>query len=232
MINWEATVAHFVEATRGQEALHYGSPVVLLTKLWYWISTLSVGLSPLTVVSGATCIITVVHRGGSRSLMEDTFRDRISVAMENGTLFALVLAGTILLTLLAFSLQINEDQRYVLSLIPMVAVLLSWSLSVLRQKILTAVFLCTLAASSVAVYSYSFGLYDPDDADNPWNWQLQLDPDDAMLLTTAVRASCPPENANQTNLFVVDYANLNGHSANFYAEKTPTRRPIAVTMMS
>ena len=220
VINWEATVAHFIEATRGPEALHYGSPVVLLPKLWYWISTLGVGLSPITIISAATCIVTVVSIVVAVvRLWKAPVRDRIFVAMENGTLFALVLAATILLTLLAFSLQINEDQRYVLSLIPMVAVLLSWSLSVLRQKILTAVFLCTLAASSVAVYSYSFGLYDPDDADNPWNWQLQLDPDDAMLLTTAVRASCPPENANQTNLFVVDYANLNGHSANFYAEK-------------
>ena len=187
VINWEATVAHFIEATRGPEALHYGSPVVLLPKLWYWISTLGVGLSPITIISAATCIVTVVSIVVAVvRLWKAPVRDRIFVAMENGTLFALVLAATILLTLLAFSLQINEDQRYVLSLIPMVAVLLSWSLSVLRQKILTAVFLCTLAASSVAVYSYSFGLYDPDDADNPWNWQLQLDPDDAMLLTTAV----------------------------------------------
>jgi hypothetical protein len=39
------------------------------------------------------------------------------------------------------------------------------------------------------------------------------------VLTTAVRTTCPPENANRTNLFVVDYIRLNLNSANFYSEK-------------
>jgi hypothetical protein len=220
VVNWDATVAHFIEATTGKEALFYGSPVVLSTKLRYWISSLGVALSPITVISGAICIVIIVGIVVAVvRLWKVPVRDLIFVAVENGTLFVLVLAATILLTLLTFSFQINEDTRYVLSLIPMIAILLSWSLSVLRQKILTAAFLCTLAASTVAVNSFSFGLNVPNVADMPWNWQLRLDRNDAVLLSTAVRATCPPENANHTNLFIVNYISLNDHTANFYAEK-------------
>jgi 4-amino-4-deoxy-L-arabinose transferase-like glycosyltransferase len=220
VINWEATVAHFIEATTGKEALFYGSPAVLSTKLRYWILTLGVALSPITVIPAAICTVIMVGIGVAVvRLWKVPVRDLIFVAIENGTIFALVLAATILLTVLTFSLQINEDQRYVLSLIPMIAILLSWSLSVLRQKMLTAVFLCALAASTVVVNSFSFGLNVPNVADMPWNWQLHFDRNDAVLLSTAVRASCPPENANRTNLFIVNYIRLNEHSANFYAEK-------------
>ena len=220
VINWEATVAHFIEATTGKEALSYGSPVALSMKLRYWISTLGAALSAVTVISAAICIVIMLGIVVAVvRLWKVPLGDLISVAIENGTLFALVLTATILLTLLTFSFQINEDTRYVLSLIPMIAILLSWSLSVLRQKILTAAFLCALAASTVAVNSFSFGLNVPNVADMPWNWQLHLDRNDTVLLSTAVRASCPPENANHTSLFIVNYIRLNDHSANFYAEK-------------
>jgi hypothetical protein len=220
VINWEATVAHLVQATTGKVALFYGSPVVLSTKLGYWLSTLGRAWSPIIVIFAATCIIiTTGIMVAVVRLWKLSVRNMIFVAIENGTLFALVLAATILLTLLTFSLQINEDPRYVLSLIPMLAVLLSWSLSVLRQKKLTMGFLCALAASGVAVNSFSFGLYGPNVVEMPWNWQLHLDRNDAMLLTTAVRASCPPENANHNNLFIANYINFNGHAATFYSEK-------------
>ena len=220
IINWEPTVAHFVEATIGSEALHYGSPVVLSAKLAYWISTLGQALSPITLLSGAICFVIIIGIVMALiRLSSAPVRDWIFVAIEDGTLFALVLAATIILTLLTFSLQINEDKRYALPLIPMVAVLLSWSLSVFGRKILTAVLLYALTVSSVAVNYYALGLFDQDLATMSWNWRLQLDQTDATLLETAVRASCPPQNENETNLFIVDYVNLNGHSANFYAEK-------------
>ena len=128
VINWEATVAHFIEATTGKEALSYGSPVALSMKLRYWISTLGAALSAVTVISAAICIVIMLGIVVAVvRLWKVPLGDLISVAIENGTLFALVLTATILLTLLTFSFQINEDTRYVLSLIPMIAILLSWS---------------------------------------------------------------------------------------------------------
>ena len=220
VINWEDTVAHFIEATIGKAALYYGSPVVLPTKLRYWISVLSAALSPITVLSAAVCIAIVLGIVVAVvRLWKVPVHDLINVAIENGTLFALVIAATILLTLLTFSLQINEDGRFVLPLIPMIAILLSWSLSVLRQKILTALFVCALAASTVFVNSSTFGMDILNLTKIPEYWQAQFDRNDASVLTTAVRTTCPPENANRTNLFLVDYIRLNLNSANFYSEK-------------
>jgi 4-amino-4-deoxy-L-arabinose transferase-like glycosyltransferase len=220
VINWEATAAHFIEATTGKVALHYGAPVELPTKLKHWISILGLALSPITAISAAISIVIVVGiMVAVLRLWKVPVHDLMAVAIENGTLFALTLAATILLILLAFSLQVNEDGRYVLPLIPMIAILLSWSLSVLRRKVLTAVFLCALAASTVFVNSSSFGMDIANFTNMPRHWQAQFDRKDALVLTTAVRTTCPPENANRINLFIVDYIRLNAHSANFYTEK-------------
>jgi hypothetical protein len=220
VINWEPTVAHFIEATTGKVALYYGSPVVLPTKLRYWISVLGVALSPITLLSAAVSIAIVLGIVVAVvRLWKVPLHDLITVAIKNGTLFALILAATIVLTLLTFSLQINEDGRYVLPLIPMIAILLSWSLSVLRQMILTVAFLCALATSTLFVNASTFGMDILNLTNMPRNWQVQIDRDDASVLTTAVRTTCPPENANRTNLFIVDYIRLNQNSANFYSEK-------------
>jgi hypothetical protein len=219
-VNWGATVGHFLEATSSDIALYYGSPVLIGTKLKFWTKTLSLALSPFSIVSMciAATILLAIGTAAAR-LREMPFRRWAEFSVQSGLLFSLALVGTICLTVLGYSLQINEDTRFLLPLIPMIAVLLGWALSFFRSHVLTVFFLVAFAGDAVLAHAYSFR-YDPANI-TPISWlsQIESNPADKRLLTAAVQATCQPEIANRYNILGVNYIRFNGNSANFYAEK-------------
>jgi hypothetical protein len=222
-INWEPTVRHFIEATLGDVALNYGSAVHIATKLKYWTTTLGLALSPFFLVS--ICIAGVIVLAIAKAMIplrEIPFGDWAVFSLESGLLFALALAGTVCLTLLGYSVQINEDTRYILPVIPMVAVLVGWSIFLFQSRALSAVFLLTLACDAALTHGYSFRTDPLRISPINWlssEWQIQLDPADRSLLTAAVESTCQVGIANRSNIVGVEYIRFNALSANFYAEK-------------
>jgi hypothetical protein len=220
LANWQATEQHFIDATTGGIALNYGSPVHVPTKLRFWTSTLSLSLSPFSSLS--LCIMAAVILGiatASFRLWAAPFRRWGELSLENGLLFVMALAGTICLTLLGYSFQINEDTRFILPLIPMIAVLLGWSLSLFRVPTLSIVFLVGLTANAVVSHAYSFGQSLLHMSPTPYLLQLDSDSTAKRVLTFGVQATCSSELANRWNIIAVEYVRLNANSANFYAEK-------------
>jgi 4-amino-4-deoxy-L-arabinose transferase-like glycosyltransferase len=216
-INLEPTVRHFIEATSGDVALNYGSAVHIATKLKYWTTTLGLALSPFFLVS--ICIAGAIVLAIAKAMIplrKIPFGDWAVFSVESGLLFALALAGTVCLTLLGYSLQINESSNYILPVIPMVAVLLGWSLSLLQSRALSAVFLLALGCDAALAHGYSFGTDPLRITPTPWLWQIQVDTSDKSLLTAAVDSTCQ---AGIANIVGVDYIRFNAVSANFYAEK-------------
>jgi hypothetical protein len=216
-INWEPTVHHFIEATSGDVALNYGSPVHIATKLKYWTITLGLALSPFFLVS--FCIAGVIVLAIAKAMIqlrEIPLGDWAVFSMESGLLFALALTGTVCLTLLGYSIQINEDTKYILPVIPMVAVLLGWSLFLCQSRALSSVLLLALACDAALTHAYTFGIDPMRISPISWLWQIQADPSDKGLLTAAVQSTCQ---AGIANIVGVDYIRFNTVSANFYAEK-------------
>src|ERR1043166_6540691 len=111
--NWQHVAGHFAGATVGKDALPYGSAVHLPTKLRFWISSLAQSISSVELIDVACAILFVaaLTRALVRSFVPK-FGGWIETLLENGTLFALALAGTVVLAIVAYSLQINEDVRF------------------------------------------------------------------------------------------------------------------------
>jgi hypothetical protein len=220
LVNWKATVGHFLEATSSDIALFYGSPVQIGMKLKFWTNTLSLSLSPFSVVAFCMAITiglaiaTLVAR-----LWKMPLRRWAELSVQNGLLFILALTGTVCLTVLGYSLQINEDTRFILPLIPMIAVLLGWALSVLGSRVLTVVFLIAFAVNAVLAHAYTFRSDPAHITPISWLSQIVPDPADKRLLTAGVQATCRPDIADRYNIIGVNYLRLNGNSANFFAEK-------------
>jgi hypothetical protein len=107
-VNWRYIAQHFVDATVADTALHWGSPVNLLVKLNYWSGWFLKSLSPFPLIS--LCIVAPIIISFAISIIRLLKRPPLEWAqasVETGTLFALTLAGAIIATLFAFSLQIN-----------------------------------------------------------------------------------------------------------------------------
>ncbi len=210
---------HFHEATTDEYALNWGSEVRLGPKLSYWTSWLAKSLSPFLAVpfaAGAVILSAMILSAIRFRRTKDW--SLIETAIDNGSLFVLALFGTVSATLLAFSLQINEDTRFLISLIPIIAVLLGWALSVLQIRLLTASMLVALAAGGLVNHAISFGYNSMGFSSFNYLISPKNGPE-RQLLTAAVRATCHDGNDGRPNFVAVTYRWLNPHAASFATAK-------------
>jgi 4-amino-4-deoxy-L-arabinose transferase-like glycosyltransferase len=230
MINWNSLIQHFANATVSDVALYWGSAVYFPAKIAFWTQSLASALSPFYLFALGVCILIAV---ALTIAILRSYCTNISAWMEalveNGGLFALALTGTIVATLCAFSLQINEDRRFLMPLIPLVSILVAWSLATIRRSAILALVMAALTSNAVVTGVYAHGgdvfyLIPPYGALTPQLWRLpvQPEPGDKLMLTAAVRASCHQETVRQPNFVAIDYPNVNVNSANFYSEKERT----------
>ncbi len=207
---------HFREATTDEFALNWGREVHLGPKLSYWTSTLATALSPFVEVPIAAGIIAIWAIAVSAvRLRSIKFYALLEAAVDNGLLFVLTLFCTICVTLLAFSLQINEDARFLISLIPMIAVLLGWALSLLQIRALSVAMLLVFAAGGIINHAISFG-YNPIGVSR-YNWlgPSYNRPAERQLITAAVRATCNDGHDWRPIVVAVIYSWLSACSAPF-----------------
>jgi hypothetical protein len=218
--NWQRMMAHFAFAT-SDAALKWGFHRVDLSfKIPFWVNSLSIGISPIQTIS--ILVLVLVSAGlalGLKRSLARRFTTTLGRAIDNGTLLSLALAGTVLLVILAYSLQTNEDIRYLTALIPLIGTLAAWSLSVLRARWLSLIFLAAFVVNAATNHALSFGV-------NPWKlspngWVLPPDQDlDARSrLQAIITATCTPETLGRWIILAVNYASLNANSANFFAAK-------------
>jgi 4-amino-4-deoxy-L-arabinose transferase-like glycosyltransferase len=225
--NWDWLVRHFVASTFSDTTLYWGSPVYFPRKIAYWLQSLATSLSPFLFFAVCLSILTVI---ALVIAILRSYRKSLSAwaeaLVENGGLFALALAGTVIATLLAFSLQINEDRRYLIPLIPLISVLGAWSLVVVRGRAVPVFALVVLVANAAVTHSYAhnrdpFSWIPKYSVLTPYPWWLPAQPAmrEKLLLTAAVHKSCRKESAQQPIFVAIDYPNVNVNSANFYSEK-------------
>jgi hypothetical protein len=211
---------HFVMATTADFALNWGSPVNLPVKLSYWTGAFIKTISPFAILS--ICIVAIVAVALTISiarLLKRPSREWAEASVENGTLFSLALAGTIIVTIFVFSLQINEDTRFLLPLIPIASVLVARGLSTIGNRVVELAAILTLAMNAGVNHGYSHGIDPFRIAANPYLLQADRNPYDKETLTQAVRLTCRRESQARPNLIVVSYASLNVNSINFYSAK-------------
>jgi hypothetical protein len=219
--NWIAMIAHVRAATAGEVALEYGTPVELGRKLTFWTYWLAKSLVPMISVSAAlgglifvTLIVSVFR------LLRSGLRNAFARAVEDGTLFALALAGTVCTTVLLFALQVNEDTRFLISTTPMVAVLIGWALSRVSPPGLSAVLACYLALCGVLTHARSFSYNPIGGIFFTYLIDISYDTSQKKLLTKIVDLTC---DGPGWVILGVNYTYINPSSADFFASKNGRR---------
>src|SRR5262249_41180541 len=140
-------------------------------------------------------------------------------AIEQRLLFALCLAGTIVAGLIAYSRMIAEDVRYLAPMVPIVVLLLAWSLVTLRSYWLTAAAAVLVAANWSATHAMVQGLVSLPDTGL---WYLQAPQRDFAAMARMARAveeSCDRNRPGRVEVIGADLADFSAPSAWFYAEK-------------
>jgi hypothetical protein len=218
--NWTGVVTHFIEATVAESTLQWGSPVDLPRKLNYWILWLGKSLSPFVLLQ--MCIVAIVVAALGTAMVR-VFRRGPSewarASVESGALFGLALAGTVVASILAYSLQINEDVRFLMPLVPFVGALVGWSFSTIRNRLAAASVIAALIFNVAVDHLYAHGINPFHVTAHPWMWAVDRNTRDKDLLMDAIRSSCRPETKHLLNIVAGGYLTLSGPSADFYSAK-------------
>jgi hypothetical protein len=215
--HWSDVLQHFVDSTTSE---NWGRPVVLGLKLRFWIAELKLAASPIP--GGSVILALLIVAGLVLGIFRSrgaTVRDSLKTSVENGPLFALALTGIVLLTILGFSLQINEDTRFLLPLIPLIAVLVSWSLYVIRNRFVTSSVFIFLAAETLVSHAYAHDVLPFQMKVFNYLQKVNSNTYNKALLTKMVRSTCQPDFGYRKNLIIVNYPTLNGNNAIFFSMK-------------
>jgi hypothetical protein len=147
------------------------------------------------------------------------FADLLPNAIGDGLVFALCIAGTIILILLAAAMQINEDLRLLAPMIPMFAVLLGWSLSALHKPWLTWSTVIILSANALAGHAHAQGIISLQEQIFSYVQPPEIQQFSKERLIRAVRESCDRTQIIHPTLFGTELPDFGASSASFYAEK-------------
>jgi hypothetical protein len=218
-INWSAMVGHVIESTYSNIALLYGAVRPLPVKLQFWSRELLRALSPFPWLAGLVLLVCVVAliiavarqlRGGLKNLL--------GAAVDSGLLFALCLAGTIIVGLLAYSRTIAEDPRFLAPLVPLIVLLFSWSLATLQRRWLTAGAAVLLACNWAATHAIAQGFVSFSPALG-YLQAPQVMPASVERMILVVRDGCDRRHPERLNIIGVELPDFNAVAAWFYAEK-------------
>jgi hypothetical protein len=210
--NLETMLVHVRESTTGTGALLYGSRGELGGKLTLWLSKLSYNLF-------LPPIFALVSLAGFAACAAGWVRRRERGVTRFGALAAVSLlhvAGT----LLALSLSINEEPRYLLPLLPSLVVLVLWVLARVPARPLAFGFVVLFAAQWATVHAMTLGWAPVPRTFSPWVLPVTLDPSQRDLVERVVEASSrDPALAGRYVLVGVDLPALNANTLNYHAEQ-------------
>ncbi len=219
-INWQWMAQHFVDATNSEIALQYGHAVVFMQKIVFWTTALAMAVTPyasafwLVAIAVAIGLIIAVLR-----LLKKPFAEMKISLVASGTLLNLCLAGTIVAVLIVYSLQINEDTRFLLPLLPMVGALLAWSLSRIGKAWISVLFLVIVIANAAMNHAFAEGIRPIAVPYTPWIRAVQADPANKIALAVATRSTCDAATVNRYIVIGVEYPAFNANSASFFSAK-------------
>jgi hypothetical protein len=216
--NIRAVLQHVSISSSGPIAEIYGKKDDFLSTLTYWLGALGDSFfAPkifiLVAALWASAIIVFLKKG--------------SVASKHFTVCFWVSSIQIALVLTVFSFSSNRELRYLLPLLPYIAIMISWSLAQLRFRLLKVLIAVLFVGQLIITYGQALGL-SPHFSTTPW-WLLPPNtttgPKENLALGAMIESTCSPtEPRPYLNIIGIEKPWLNEHSANFVVAKNRLNR--------
>jgi hypothetical protein len=206
----------------GSVAELYGRHGAFGNKLLYWIGMTQVGLFTPNVFKLSAFLAVAGGAAWLYRIWMRTHRSLTAVDLLAAAAFAQV-AGI----LSVCALSINEDSRFLLPLLPAVAVLVMWALAQLQSRAVVVAFLLVLAHQWGSVHAFTLGWIERTPDTSCWLIPVDRDSSHAQEVERLVRATAGEErSANRYNIVGVELRWLNFNTCNYYASqlRLQTRR--------
>jgi hypothetical protein len=230
VLHFEVTYRNVVESSVGSLAPYYGRSATFVTKVAYW----ALALVDALVVHNPSLLIAAA--GGAvvawallpRSYRTDGKPSETAEVRPSGSVVVLA-AVSLVAAFVVYSLQINDDTRFLQPLLPAGAVVLAWSLGQRWERLACGALLAVALGQYTVVYSHAFGLPTLAGVREPWLWVVERSDTRRQQLQAIVRLTCDSHLRGELmNMIGVELPWLNYFSANFYAAFAQAGRPVCV----
>lgn len=204
---------HVSAASSGPIAEIYGKNDTFLNNLIYWLGALQnsfflpITFILISLLCASAAAIYLIQR---------------PTAPGHFTICALVSMGQIIVVLIVFSFSSTREVRYLLPLLPYLALVICWSLAQMGSSLLTSSASLLFLAQLVLTYGQAFGLMTPFSTTPGWLLvpNAVTSQKESIVLDAIVTATCTGIEAKPyLNLVGVEKPWLNEHSANYLAAK-------------
>ncbi len=199
------------QSSAGSVALYYGHKGAFFNKLLYWISASGVNLSVFIICIPVFLFIFISGCKVSYDFFKGK-RDNINIL---GVFSFIHILGVISL----FSLNINEEPRYLLPLLPAFAFLLLLGLSNINIKSLRLIFLGIFALQFIWIYSQALGIMPLKPGLSIWLKACNTSDAQKKELERLVTATQTKESWGKYNICGVEFPWLNFNNLLFYGAK-------------
>lgn len=215
------TIVSFTKlASSGQASLLYGEKTSFWSKLQYWLTALqkSFFTVPLTFFIGVCCLYLFF-----KFLLNIINQDNVKKTLSHFDICAIASALQIALALVVFSLNVNQENRYLLPLIPYIVLLFSWLLVKINQRLVLATVSGILIFQLITVNAQAMGLTPINKNLSYWLYPLNANPTQKEMLEAIVNETCRLEDRARYNIIGVELPWFNANSASFFTAKKMTQ---------
>ena len=209
------TLIGFVKlASSSDIALYYGSSGNFLYKVQYWIGALQKSLAMPSVLLGVSIVFLIAT--GIRFANTERCRPLPCTRL---TLLAAGAFVHVILVLTTFALNVNEESRYLLPLLPSVVVMFLWCVAFVQMRSVLVLTALLFIGQWAYVESRAFGFVPPNDGMSHWVLPVQTNKGKMDELSRIVQLTCTPENTKGYSVAGIELPWLNANSLSFYASK-------------
>ena len=210
-------VSAFVRAAALSETYGHAGP--LQAKLLYWLRALRSNFFYPWAAAG----LAVVISSGLGMRFATRARPGQATSLKYRPALAAACLLQIVMVLLAFSLNVNEDNRYLLPVLPGVVGLFGWGLANTRSRVLAIAAVSLMAVQLARVHAQALGMTERDPRIAYWLWPYQSSSAQSTELRRIIRLANEGDAADRYAIVGVDLSWLNANSLAFLAAQEKLR---------
>ncbi len=212
--NLQSIISFSILASSGEASFLYGVKADFLYKIQYWLSAFQKSFfTPVSLICLLILLIYILIKSFYN------FKKKINhIKLGYFDVINLVAIAEISLILVAFSFQVNQENRYLLPLLPYLAVLIAWTLKRVRQKLLVALTGFVLVLQLFTVQAQALGITPEDPNLSYWLYPIDRSSTNKQLLSKLVDITCKNETEkDRYNVIGLDVPWLNANSASYFS---------------
>lgn len=219
--NFQSVLSFSILASSGEASFLYGSKADFLYKIQYWLSASQKSFfTPTSVICLLTLFIYILAKSiyGFKKKFNHIKLDYFDVM----NIVAIVEIGLILV---AFSFQVNQENRYLLPLLPYLALLIAWILKRTRQKLLVFFTGFVLVLQLLTVQSQALGITPEDPNLSSWLYPIDRISTNKQLLSKLVDTTCKNETEkDRYNIIGLELPWFNANSAAYFSAQQQLKK--------